>query len=106
MHIQDTLAWPSGDCKPIIATRLEPAQLAAASDAFVFRHRDDLDWFEGAWFQVEGLGAVLLMKHEGSPLGLTVLYVDLACDTNVARRLLADYFGLSKESIAWRREVA
>jgi hypothetical protein len=95
-------AWPSGDCKPVIATRLSPAELAGPTSTLVFRDRDDLDWFEGAWFQIEKLGAVLIMKHENNPQGLTGLYVDLSCDAQAAQRTLAKYFGLSGETIAWQ----
>ena len=102
MYKHTASAWPSGDCKPIIATLVSPAKLAAASGTLVFRDRDDLDWFEGASFQIEGLGNVLIMKHENNPLGLTALYVDLSCDANAAGKTLAEDFGLSPESIAWQ----
>jgi hypothetical protein len=39
------LGWPSGDCKPVIATRRSPAELVAAMETQVFRDREDLDWF-------------------------------------------------------------
>lgn len=102
MYKHTALAWPSGNCKPILATLLSPAKLVAATSMTVFRDRDDLDWFEGASFQIEGFGTVLIMKHENNPLGLTALYVDLSCDANAAGKRLTEYFGLSPESIAWQ----
>ncbi len=94
--------WPSGDCKPIIATMRSPAQLVASTGALVFKDKDDLDWFEGASFQVAGVGTVLIMKHENNPLGLTAIYVDLRCDANVTREALIRFLALPPESIAWQ----
>ncbi len=99
---KQALNWPSGDCKAIIATMRSPAQLAASTGALVFRDKDDLDWFEGTSFQVDGLGTVLIMKHENNPLGLTAIYVDLWCDVNAARESLVNFLSLSPESIAWQ----
>jgi len=99
---KQALEWPSGDCKAILATLRGPAQLVASTGALVFKDKDDLDWFEGASFQVEGVGTVLIMKHENNPLGLTAIYVDLGCDADAAREALVGLLGLSPESIAWQ----
>lgn len=104
MNKQTALAWPSGDCKPIIATLRSPVELVSNIGATVFRDRDDLDWFEGAHVQIEGLGNVLIMKHDNNPAGLTALYVDLSCHGDTARRQLASFFGLSPDDIAWQLE--
>ena len=99
---KQALEWPSGDCKAILAILRSPAQLVASKGALVFRDKDDLDWFEGASLQVEGVGTVLIMKHENNPLRLTAIYVDLRCEVNAAREALVEFFDLSPESIAWQ----
>jgi hypothetical protein len=99
---KQAIEWPSGECKPIIATMLSPSQLVASRAAVVFRDKDDLDWYEGASFQLEGLGTVLIMKHDNNPLGLTALYVDRGCDVSAAQETLVKFLGLSPESIAWQ----
>lgn len=82
MNKQTGFAWPGGDCKPIIATLRTPVELIVDTDATIFRDKDDLDWFEGAYVQIDGLGTVLIMKHDNNPLGLTALYVDVSCHAN------------------------
>lgn len=94
-------AWPSGDCKPIIATRRTPAELVANTGAAIFRGKDDLDWFNGAYVQIEGLGTVLIMKHDNNPSGLTALYVDLSCHANSTGKLLREFFSLSLDAVSW-----
>jgi hypothetical protein len=41
------------------------------------------------------------MKHEGNPLGLTVIYVDMEIDTELAQAILIRHFNLVGEDVAW-----
>jgi hypothetical protein len=102
---QTALEWPSGSCKPIIATLRTPVELVAETGTTAFRDRDDLDWFEGAYLQIEGLGTVLIMKHDNNPSGLTALYVDLSCHSHSAGKQLIHFFGLSPEDVTWQAET-
>jgi len=99
------IAWPSGDCKPIIATPRTPSELVAHTGATSFKERDDLDWFEGAYVKIEGLGPVLIMKHENNPLELTALYVDLSCHSTSAAKQIIRFFDLSPDDVAWQSET-
>lgn len=105
MSKQTGLAWPSGDCKPIIATVRTPVELIIDTDATIFRDKDDLDWFEGGYVKIDGLGTVLIMKHDDNPLGLTALYVDVSCHANAAATLLVHFFGLSPEDVKWQAKA-
>ena len=105
MHQPRAYAWPSGDCKPIMATLRSPHELVANTDASVFRDKDDLDWFQGACLTVDGLGTVLIMNHDGNPLRLTVFYVDMGFDASSSGAQLKNFFGLSPDDIAWYGET-
>lgn len=105
MNKQTGFAWPGGDCKPIIATLRTPVELIVDTDATIFRDKDDLDWFEGAYVQIDGLGTVLIMKHDNNPLGLTALYVDVSCHANSAATLLVQVFGLSPKDVKWQAKT-
>lgn len=105
MNQEPSFAWPSGDCKPIIATLRTPSELVANTTANTFRDKDDLDWFEGAYLRIDGLGAVLIMKHDNNPAGLTALYVDLSCQSCFAGTQLREFFRLSPDDVTWQTEV-
>jgi hypothetical protein len=102
---QTGLVWPSGDCKPIIATLRTPVEPIVDTDATIFRDKDDLDWFEGAYVQIDGLGTVLIMKYDNNPSGLTALYVDASCHVNSAATLLVQFFGLSPKDVKWQTKA-
>lgn len=97
--------WPSGDCKPVLATQRSPEYLVSKFGGSTFRDRDDLDWFDGAHLNIDGLGPVLIMKHDNNPQKLTALYVDIGCDLLFSEAILIQYFHLSGDDIAWRLSI-
>ncbi len=102
MSHENILKWPSGDCKPVLATRKMPSELANAKGVTTFRSRDDLDWFEGAIFETDTLGTILIMRHDNSPAKLTAFYIDAGMEPTVAEKNLAQFFDLAESEIEWR----
>jgi hypothetical protein len=93
--------WPSGDCRPIMATKLPVEELSKRSYSSVFRDEDDLDSFTGAiWFDLP-TGPVLAMRHDNNPQELTAFYVDSGRDITSAQAELADFFCLADSEIKW-----
>ena len=101
MNEQYAREWPSGDCRPVLATAKTVSDLVDGRGIATFREKDDLDWFEGARLTVDGIGPVLIMKHDNNPENLTVLYVDSFLEPLFAEEQLTRYFDLSGEDVAW-----
>lgn len=102
MSDKKILNRPSGDRKAVVATEKTPEELVAKLGIDTLRERDDLDWYCGAQLVLNGLGPVLIMKHENNPRRLTALYVDSECDPNLAEECLIKFFGLSEADVVWR----
>jgi hypothetical protein len=104
MSKKSNFEWPSGECKPVLATHKNPTELVSNLEIEIvtFRDQDDLDWFEGALVPVSDLGLVLIMRHDNNPLKLTALYVDSHCDSLAAEERLIKFFCLREKDIAWR----
>ena len=93
--------WPSGDCRPVMATQLLVEDLSKRRYATVFRDQDDLDSFTGAIWRNVPTGPILVMRHDNNPQGLTAFYVDSARDITGAQFGLVEFFGLAESEIAW-----
>jgi len=102
MNTKKNLSWPSGDCKAILATEKTPEYLVAKHGIHTFRDRDDLDWFCGAELVVDGIGLVLIMKHDNNPKRLTALYVDKKCESSIVEDVLIRFFDLDENDLIWR----
>ncbi|MDQ1813291.1 hypothetical protein RBA41_08240 [Massilia sp. CCM 9210] len=100
--MENFVTWPSGDCKPVLATELAPENLVRELGVVTFRDKDDLDWFEGAYLNIDEIGSILMMRHDNNPKGLTAFYVDYDCDPIFAEMLLIRHFKLLECNIAWR----
>lgn len=93
--------WPSGDCYPVLATKLTPEELVSRFETTTFRARDDLDWFTGLLLQQTRIGPILVMRHDNNPEKLTAFYVDRNLDIDSARREITQLFLLGDAEIAW-----
>lgn len=102
MNEQYAREWPSGDCRPVLATGKTVSDLVDGMGITTFREKDDLDWFEGAGLTVDGMGSVLIMKHDNNRDNLTVFYVDCFLEPLLAEERLIRYFDLPGEKVAWR----
>jgi hypothetical protein len=102
MNIDSTSepAWPSGDCRAVIATKLSLEELTNRIKLSIFRAKDDLDWFSGAIINHSKLGYILIMRHDNNPLKLSVFYVDVGQDYNIAQLIISALF-LKKNEIDW-----
>jgi hypothetical protein len=96
--------WPSGDCLPVLATKISAIDLAEKVNSNIFRAEDDLDWFSGLLIRATEIGAVLVMQHDGNPQKLTVFYADANVDLVRARYEISKVFSLNQEDIFWCRE--
>lgn len=96
-----TIDWPSGDCRPVMATKLPVEELSKRRYSAVFRDQDDLDSFTGAVWCDLPTGPVLVMRHDNNPQKLTAFYVDSARDITSAQAELVDFFCLAGSEIAW-----
>ena len=97
-----TIAWPSGDSMPVLATKLTLEALGQRCPLLIFRDRDDLDWFTGAVVRSTPSGPVLIMRHDNNPYELTAFYVDSAQSLDVAHSVIVKLFNLSVGEVAWR----
>jgi hypothetical protein len=102
MNSENILDWPSGDCKPVLATPKTPVELVREFGIATFRDRDDLDWFDGAALHIGRLGPILIMRHENNPRKLTAIYVDAGCTPFLAETTLIEYFDLMDDDVVWR----
>lgn len=93
--------WNSGDCKPVLATRLSVEELSARNRLELFRAEDDLDWFVGAHCMNASFGPLLIMRHDHNPERLTAFYVDRGLDSGSAQAVIARLFSLCEPEIAW-----
>jgi len=96
--------WPSGDCLPVLATKISAIDLAGRVNLSIFRAEDDLDWFSGLLIRATEIGAILLMQHDGNPQRLTVFYADANVDLVRARSEISKMFSLHQADIFWCRE--
>ena len=103
-RIDARIDWPSGDCRPVMATRLLVEELSKRRDSAVFRDQDDLDLFTGAIWRDLPIGPVLVMRHDNNPRELTSFYVDSARNITSAQAELVDFFCLADNEIAWLLE--
>jgi len=99
-----TVNWPSGDCIPILATKITALELARRGNFSTFRAEDDLDWFSGVLVGPTEIGTILVMQHDGNPQKLTVFYVDANADLARAESEVLRVFLLRQTDIFWRRE--
>lgn len=98
--------WPSGDHRPILGTLLPVEELTKRQHSESFRDKDDLDAFTGAlWLDAPG-GAILVMKHDGNPDGMTVLYVDSGRDIEAAKSVVGSFLGLHSSEITWSTDLS
>lgn len=97
-------SWPSGDCLPVLATKIPAKDLAGRVSSSIFRAEDDLDWFSGLLVRATEVGDVLVMQHDGNPQNLTVFYADANVDLVRARSEISKVFSLHQADIFWRRE--
>ncbi|WP_156894763.1 hypothetical protein [Janthinobacterium sp. 1_2014MBL_MicDiv] len=101
MNTEVSLVWPSGDCKPVLATKKTPMDLARVVEIIRFRDKDDLDWFDGAKLKIDEVGDVLIMRHDNNPLGITVFYVDAGCDSSSVEEKIVQYFNFINDDVVW-----
>jgi len=92
----EEVRWPSGDCRPILATPLSVEELVKRRPARVFRDQDDLDFFTGAIWRDLAAGTVLIMRHDNNPEGLTAFYVDSLCDVGLVQNELVKVFEIGR----------
>lgn len=85
----------------MLATRLPLEELCQRQPLEIFRKQDDLDWFTGATFEDESLGAVILMNHDNNPLRISVFYVDAGQNLMLAIDRLKNMFSLTSEEVSW-----
>lgn len=104
-NFEPNVVWPSGDCLPVLATKMTPEDLSSRFEGRVFRAKDDLDWFSGVLIEKSDIGQILIMRHDNNPEKLTAFYVDVNQDVSLAQIEIAKKFLLTKDEIAWRREV-
>lgn len=95
--------WPSGDFKPAMEITLTPGDLACRMNLDFSRDRDDLDWFQAAYFLDDSLGPVVFRFYENSPNGGTDILVDALVSTESAKSRLKDILRLPGEFIRWER---
>lgn len=94
--------WPSGDCKAIFATKNStPLTIAEALKISSFRAQDDLDWFCAVLINIQGIGDVLIMKHDGNPEGLTAYYVDSKCEKKFSIEKITTHLKIEKQDLVW-----
>ena len=99
---QDITQWPSGDSRPVLATKLAMKVIAERVGLPVFREQDDLDWFTGLSMRDSSIGPILVMRHDGNALGLSAFYVDVGQEVDRAQREIAVIFSLTDNEIEWR----
>jgi hypothetical protein len=96
----NTNIWPSGDCRPIMATHKKPIELVPHAN--VIRDRDELDWFEAVIIQVQDIGPVLLIRYDNIPTQLTEIHVDIRLNVVNAQETIASFLKLGEKDIGWR----
>jgi len=101
LEMSNQIDWPSGDCRPILATRLLVEELSKRRNLVPFRDQDDLDSFTGAIWRDAPIGPVLVMRHDNNPRGFTAFYVDSARDITSAQAELVNFFCLVDSEVAW-----
>ena len=101
VEVPDPFEWDSGDCKPVLATRLSVEELSARNRLELFRAEDDLDWFVGAHCMNASFGPLLIMRHDHNPARLTVFHVDRGLDSDTAQAAIIQLFNLCDPEIAW-----
>lgn len=100
------ILWPTGDCSPILATTLSLENLSQRCEIKIFRDQGDLGWFSGAAFESEGLGPVLIMRHDNNPLKIVVFYVDSGKDFLYSIDFIRAQFLLENEDVSWVTPLA
>jgi hypothetical protein len=87
--------WPSGDCRPVLATKLPVEELSKRRYSAVFRDQDDLDSFTGAIWLDLPTGPVLVLRHDNNPKELSAFYVDSAQDIVCSQAEIVNFFRIS-----------
>lgn len=95
-------SWPSGDSRPVLATKISLDELCARCEFEKFRDKDDLDCFTGAVVKNDLIEPLLIMRHDGNPFGLTAFYVDFSVDPHEAQTAIVAIFKLQEDEIHWR----
>lgn len=93
--------WPSGDSKPIFEFSLSPADIESRYHVSFSREKDDLDWYLGSHICDPVVGPVVMMRHENSISGGTIVYVDEHCNTSEAVERVKLILELEADEILW-----
>jgi len=106
MHIhqvQPYKQWPSGDSRPIVMLRANPAELQERYGIQFEHDMDDFDEYDLAAIELpDSTQACLqLMRHVGNPESGTIVYVDASVNFEQAKNLLVDALSLSPREITW-----
>ena len=68
------------------------------------RFADDLDQVEAVWFEVPGMGPVVIERYDHSTAPGAEVLVDVSCPRDVALKALARRVGLTRGKFAWVTE--
>jgi len=72
--------WPSGDSRPIVMLRANPAELHERYGLLFEHDTDDLDDYDLAAIELPDSTQAWLMRHVGNHVPGTIVYVDARAD--------------------------
>lgn len=93
--------WPSGDSRPIVMLRANPAELHARYGLQFEHDTDDLDDYDLAAIELPDRTQAWLMRHVGNHVPGTIVYVDASVNFEQAKDFLIDALSLSPLEIVW-----
>src|SRR5437868_2875254 len=100
-QVRPYMQWPSGDSRPIVRLRANPAELQERYGILFEHDSDDFDEYDLAAIELPDRTQAWLMRHVGNPESGTIVYVDASVNFEQAKDFLVDMLSLSPQEITW-----
>jgi len=94
--------WPSRDCKAVLTTPLKVDEFARRLGSPIERAKDNLDWFTVTYFDLAGVGPVIIQHYDNDPVGHSIITIDSVSNTLKSENNLIDALSLKMSDVAWR----